>query len=169
MAGPHRSRASIVIRLVLIDSTVWAGWSVVVGLIASRVSEASLARDGWLTRTRAWEQEGRVYERWSIRRWKDRLPEAGAFFGGASKRRLPAGGRSTLAAFVPETRRAERVHWAILAITPLFTLWNPPALAAAMVAYGLVANLPCIAVQRYNRERILRILARLSTPSRARS
>jgi glycosyl-4,4'-diaponeurosporenoate acyltransferase len=52
------------------------------------------------------------------------------------------------------------VHWAVLAIVPVFALWSPPLLFAAMVAYGVVANVPCIAVQRFNRARIVRVLAR---------
>jgi glycosyl-4,4'-diaponeurosporenoate acyltransferase len=43
---------------------------------------------------------------------------------------------------------------------PIFALWNPAALMAAMVAYAVVANLPCLVVQRYNRGRLLRVLAR---------
>ena len=37
---------------------------------------------------------------------------------------------------------------------------EPPTLAAVMLAYGAAANLPCIAIQRYNRARIARIEAR---------
>jgi glycosyl-4,4'-diaponeurosporenoate acyltransferase len=149
-----------VIRLVLIDSAAWALWCVVVGFGAGFLPTRVLERDTWLTRPRAFERDGRCYERWRIRRWKDRLPEAGAIFGGVSKRRLPDDGRAGIDRFVVETRRAELVHWAILALTPWFVLWNPWPLALAMVVYGLVANVPCLVVQRYNRARIGRIVAR---------
>ena len=59
-----------------------------------------------------------------------------------------------------ETRRGEYVHWSILAAAPFFALWNPPFLTLAMVAYALTANLPFIAIQRYNRLRIARLVAR---------
>ena len=42
----------------------------------------------------------------------------------------------------------------------MFVLWNPPVLLAAMAGYAVVANAPCIAVQRFNRARILRVLRR---------
>ena len=45
----------------------------------------------------------------------------------------------------------------ILVIAPVFALWNPAPLLAAMVAYAVVANVPCIMVQRYNRARIERV------------
>ena len=144
---------------VLLDVAVWGAWSTICGLIAWRYPAPRLATDGPLTRLRSFERDGRVYERTGIRRWKDRLPEAGALFpGGVSKRQ--AGGRTpeALARFATETRRAELTHWWVMALGPLFVLWNPPALAAVMVVYAVVANLPCIAIQRFNRARIVRIL-----------
>ena len=54
-----------------------------------------------------------------------------------------------------------------MACGPLFVLWNPPAVAAVMVAYGVVVNAPFIAIQRFNRLRIGRILARQSRSSSA--
>jgi glycosyl-4,4'-diaponeurosporenoate acyltransferase len=63
-----------------------------------------------------------------IRRWKDRLPEAGALFaGGVSKRRVPRLTTDGLQRFAAETRRAEYGHVACAAAAPLFVLWNPPA------------------------------------------
>jgi glycosyl-4,4'-diaponeurosporenoate acyltransferase len=144
--------------IVLVDGLVWAGWSLIAGLTASRLSDAFVARDPWLLRIRPVERDGRLYERLAVRRWKDAVPDAGAWFGGRSKRRT--GGRDALAAFAGETRRAELVHWAVLALTPAFVLWNPLGLFLAMVAYGVIANVPCIAIQRYNRARIERVLHR---------
>lgn len=152
--------------MVLADAATWAGWSVTVGFVASRMPLERLTRDRWLTRLRPWERDGRRYERLGVRRWKDRLPEAGAFFaGGVSKRTLPRRDRRGLSRFAAETRRAELVHWAIPAALPVFALWNSPVLLVAMAAYALVANAPCVIVQRYNRGRVERLLAstRVST------
>jgi glycosyl-4,4'-diaponeurosporenoate acyltransferase len=51
-----------------------------------------------LFRIRGFETGGRFYERWlKIKRWKDRLPEAGAIFrGGVSKRHVGAADRASL-------------------------------------------------------------------------
>jgi glycosyl-4,4'-diaponeurosporenoate acyltransferase len=147
--------------VVLADAATWGAWSTVVGYTAHRLPAARLDHDSALTRLRPWEQDGRVYERIGIKRWKDRLPELGAVFrGGVSKRRLVATDADGLRRFAVETRRAELVHWAIPAITPVFVLWNPPGLLLAMVAYAVVANVPCLLVQRYNRGRLLRLIAR---------
>ena len=151
--------------IALIDAGVWAVWSVLCGYAAHRIAAARLSRDNWLFRPRRFEAGGRFYERWfRIKNWKDRVPDAGDLFrGGASKRRLPAHDREHLEAFAVETRRAELTHWLILAAAPWFFLWNPWWLGLAMVGYGIVANVPCVAIQRYNRARLLRMIQRPST------
>jgi glycosyl-4,4'-diaponeurosporenoate acyltransferase len=135
---------------VLVDAAVWAGWGTAVGWVASRVPAGRLRP----SRTRPWER--RAYERLGVRRWKDRLPEAGAIFGGPSKRRLP--GRD-LVAFARESRRAELVHRVVPLAVLAFPLWNPWWLTAVMVAYALVANVPCVVVARYNAARIARMVS----------
>jgi glycosyl-4,4'-diaponeurosporenoate acyltransferase len=154
--------------IVLIDAGVWASWSALCGYVAHRIPRARLSRDRSLFRIRRFEAGGRFYERWlRIKRWKDRLPEAGALFrGGFSKRRVTTSDRAYLEGFAAETRRAELTHWLILAVSPWFFLWNPWWLGLAMVGYGIVANVPCLAIQRYNRARLLRMILR---PSAART
>jgi glycosyl-4,4'-diaponeurosporenoate acyltransferase len=151
--------------LALIDAGVWGAWSALSGYAAHRVSDARLAHDNWLFRFRRFEAGGRFYERvLRIKHWKDLLPDAGALFqGGVTKRALVGHDRGRLERFATETRRAELTHWLILAAAPWFFLWNPWWLGLAMVGYGIVANVPCVAIQRYNRARLLRIIRRPST------
>ncbi|MFM7063635.1 MAG: hypothetical protein ACKO04_09120 [Actinomycetes bacterium] len=147
---------------VLVSSAVWAVLGVVTGYTVHRMPVARLDHDTWLTRPRAFESDGRWYERrLHIARWKDRVPEWGALFpDGTSKRRLPGRTDADLARFAVETRRAETVHWANLAAGPAFLLWCPPALGVIMVAFGVGAHAPFICIQRYNRARIERTLRR---------
>jgi glycosyl-4,4'-diaponeurosporenoate acyltransferase len=149
--------------LALIDAAVWAGWSALVGYVTHRLPASWLARDAWLFRLRYRpDRVARRYERLlRVRHWKGFLPEAGDLFrGGFSKRRLARRDRSYLERFVVETRRAELTHWVIMALGPVFFLWNPWWLALAMVGYALAANVPCVLTQRYNRSRLLRLLTR---------
>ena len=153
--------------LALADAGVWAVWSTLCGYAAHRVPVARLRRAGWLFRLRRGpERVARRYERWlRVKRWKDLLPEAGDLFeGGFSKRHVLRHDRPYLERFAVETRRAELTHWLVMAIAPLFFLWNPWWLATAMVGYAIVANVPCLLVQRYNRARLLRTLGRRTTP-----
>jgi glycosyl-4,4'-diaponeurosporenoate acyltransferase len=102
----------------------------------------------------------RRYERWAaIRRWKHRLPDGATWFrGGVAKRHLSSRDPAALRRFAAETRRGEACHWAVLALVPVFFLWNPPWADAVIAAYALAANLPCILAQRYNRLRLRRCL-----------
>jgi glycosyl-4,4'-diaponeurosporenoate acyltransferase len=157
--------------MILVDIGAWVVIHTTTGYAVHRLPLRRLQSDAGLLRLRPWER--RLYERLGIRRWKDRLPEAGDLFaGGMSKRRLPAVNDAGLLRFAAETRRAELGHWSAMAGGLLFVLWNPPAVAAAMVAYGVLANAPFIAIQRYNRLRISAVLerrARTSASGRAAS
>jgi glycosyl-4,4'-diaponeurosporenoate acyltransferase len=148
---------------VVVDIIAWGFFHAATGYAAHRLGDERLSRDGRLLRARRFETGGRWYRRTlRIHRWKDRLPEAGALFdGGVSKRELPARDAEGLTVFVRETRRAELTHWWAMFCSPLFLLWNPPLAAALLVSYGVLVNLPFIAIQRYNRFRTLPLLARL--------
>jgi glycosyl-4,4'-diaponeurosporenoate acyltransferase len=152
--------------LALAGAAAWGAWSAACGYAAHRLPDARLDHDGPLLRLRTWERGGRAYERrLRIKAWKDLLPEAGNLFrGGFSKRRIERHDRDHLERFLVATRRAELAHWPILAVAPAFLLWMPLFdapwwLAGALFGYGVVANVPCIAVQRYNRARLERILS----------
>lgn len=132
------------------------------GYLAHRWPLGRLQRDGPVLRLRPWERGGRWYERVvRIKRWKDRLPEAGALFaGGTSKRTLGQPDVDGLLRFAAETRRAERSHWLAMIVGPLAMIWNPPAGMVAMWCYAVLVNLPFVAIQRYNRARVERALSR---------
>ena len=144
----------------LANVALWAGSQVLAGYAAHRVPPSRLDENRGILRLRQFEADGRWYERrLRIGRWKDRLPEAGAFFaGGLSKRSLPGRSESGLDRFAAETRRAELAHWWSFACLPVCVVWNGLPGVVLMTAYGLVVNLPLIAIQRYNRARIERIL-----------
>jgi len=147
--------------LALFDAACWAVWSTICGYVAHRLPPSWLARP---TRSSP-ERVERFERRLRIKAWKGVLPEAGSLFrGGFSKRRLDSHDPAYLERFAIETRRAEVAHWSILALGPLFFAWNPWWLAVVMVAYAVVANVPCIAVQRYNRARLGVLLARRAPP-----
>jgi glycosyl-4,4'-diaponeurosporenoate acyltransferase len=149
-------------KAVLVDCLVWTLVSTAVGYATHRAPDERFAGDGRLLRARGWERGGRFYEdRLHIKAWKARLPEAGHWFaGGFDKKHLGDGSTAHLEQFVLETRRAEWTHWLLLVTGPCFLLWNPWWLGLVMIAYAVIANGPCILIQRYNRSRLERVLVR---------
>ncbi len=147
---------------VLVDIFAWGVVHATTGYCAHRLSERQLSRDRWILRPYRFEEGGKWYRRrLQIHRWKDSLPEAGDLFpGGMSKRQVPSYDVAGLQLFARETRRAELAHWWALFCGPLFILWNPPVVAGLLITYGVLINLPFIAIQRYNRWRIYSLLAR---------
>lgn len=96
-----------------------------------------------------------------MQRWKRFLPDGASWFaGGFPKRNLQARSVGYLRRFAAETRRAESCHWCFLVMSPVFFIWNPLWASAVISVYALVANLPCIVVQRFNRNRLLAAIAR---------
>ena len=159
------------VALVAIDTVIIVAVHAVSGYAAHRLSPTWLERDRRLFAERAWEQGGRFYSRrLRIRRWKRLLPEAGdVFAGGFNKARLTSRRSDFLERYVRETRRAELAHWLMLAVMPAFFFWNPWYAGVLFQVYGVAVNVPCIASQRYNRARLVRVLARrYSTSGRDR-
>lgn len=144
-------------------SAMWAGFGISSGWVASRLPERYVDHDSWLTRLRPFEERGRWYDRrLRVRWWKDRLPEAGALFGGVAKDRLVSFDAAALDGFVGETRRAELVHWANVAFGFTFVAWTEPTVAIVMAVFGVVVHTPFVVVQRYNRARLVHVVAEQS-------
>lgn len=137
----------------------WPTWTALVGYVAQRTPDARFATDDVITRAQPFEREGAWYrDTLQIERWKTRLPEVGAAFGGFEKRSVGSGDREVMERFMVETRRAEHAHWGMAAGVVLTLLWNPWWAAPANVAVAAGSNVPCIAVQRYNRVRLRRAI-----------
>ena len=137
----------------------WPAWTLLVGYLAGRVPDEWFAEDDALTVMRSLERGGRWYrEDLRIERWKGLLPEAGGVFGGFAKQSVAAGDPAVMRQFLVETRRAEYAHWGMTAGVVVTLLWNPWWAFPANAAVAAGSNLPCIAVQRYNRARLRRAL-----------
>jgi len=117
---------------------------------------------------RGWEQDGAFYDRvFAIKRWKHARPDGARWFaGGFGKGTLSGKHTDYLARFVRETWRGELCHWLAICCAPFFFLWNPWWGDLFVIGYAILANLPCILVQRYNRLRLNRLLA-ARTPRRS--
>lgn len=146
------------------------GWIIALNCIGWPVIQLGLAwlftrmPAAWFRAPGAADFEPWVYdEMFHVKRWKDRLPDAAAWFGGGfSKRSLEEINPAYLCRFIQETWRGELCHWCALAFVPIFFLWNPWWGDLVILAYALTANLPCILAQRHNRIRLRRLLKKVS-------
>lgn len=148
------------LQVVLINAAAWASIQIGIGKIMATLPAEKFDPNAWPFKLCHWESP-RLYRRYFlISKWKSWLPDGARLIRtGFRKRQLSATDRTYLERFRLETVRAEATHW--LAIPPfaLFFLWNVPTVAIWMPLYAIAVNAPCIAVQRYNRIRINRVLA----------
>ncbi len=146
-----------VLLLIVVNTAAWLVLHLGMAWLFSRVDpERFDPRRGWY-RSRAWERSGRIWHTlFRVRTWKRGLPDGARLFKrGFRKKRLLSDDPAYLYAFARETCRAELTHIAVMLSSALFFLWNPPAVGAFMVLYGVAANLPFIIVQRANRPFVL--------------
>lgn len=148
-------------RIIAGNSLAWFLAIFIPGYIIQKIPISRFREDFFLFKIRSWEKNGRLYRSLGIKYWKELLPDgAGIFDNGFRKRQMHGIDELYLKRFILETCRAELVHWVIIALIPLFFLWNPLQVAVWMIPFGLAVNLPCLLTQRYNRPRLQRILRR---------
>ena len=92
------------VQAVIIDIAVIATWSALVGYVFHRMPARWFGHDNLVTRPRRWERDGRVWDVvFRVRRWKDRVPDAGALFAGGMRKRGVTRDPEQLERFVLET------------------------------------------------------------------
>lgn len=110
-------------------------------------------------RCAAWEAE--LYRVLRVRRWQNRLPDMSRIVPRLiPAKRLTADYRERLPRMIEETCVAEFVH-ALLCVLGLgaVRLWRGSGGRVFAALYILLGNLPFIIIQRYNRPRLMRLLA----------
>ena len=82
--------------------SIWAIIQVWPSLMCFKLPERLLDEDHWLYRTKNWERDGRIYEKFfKVRKWKHRIPDAGSFFKfGFPKKTLKSSSKKYLKIFI---------------------------------------------------------------------
>ncbi len=155
---------------ILLDFAAWFVFHMAAVICTLNMPVRWFASDHWLYRTRAWENQGQIWQQvFRVRTWKERLPDGAQLVGrGYAKKRLQATHTAELSRFVQESRRAELTHYLAMLPAPLFFLWNPAWVGWFMIGYALMANAPCIIAQRYNRPRIIHLIEKRTSGSKTR-
>ena len=150
---------------ILLDVAVWLIIHIGVSYLIIHVPLGSFDAGFWLYKQRKWERDGKMYARiFRLKKWKNRLPDGAALFKkGFPKKHLNEPDAAYLSNFIRETCRAETAHWIMFFLSPVFFIWNPRYVGIVMIMYALLANLPCIIIQRYNRIRLRRVYSKLTS------
>ena len=110
-------------------------------------------------RAYAFEKNGKIYEKIEVHRWKDGLPDASKVLKTMFRKKVNLQmNEEGLDRLIRETCIAEIVHWLLIALTPVYSLfvsWPYAVLFSVLYALG---NLPFIIIQRYNRPRFMHAL-----------
>ena len=110
-----------------------------------------------------WEENGTVYNAFSIRKWQNKVPDMSKLFPRLmQEKKMTRNFREDLPVMIRETCIAEIIHWA-LCLASLWCLWLWPGFGGFCVAFLYsVGNLPFIMIQRYNRPRLVGLQARIA-------
>ncbi len=121
-----------------------------------------------LFRCLPFEREGQIYNKLGVRRWKELLPDMSVLFPALMpSKKLPKDLTvEHLELMIQETCVAEWTHWLLcIAGFGCVLVWDGLGGWLVSLLYVLVANLPYIIIQRYNRPKLVRILHRLQAKS----
>ena len=108
-------------------------------------------------KTFPFEQDGQLWNRlFLINRWKGYIPEGECLNKNVyNKHVLKPLTQESVYKMIIEMRRAELVHW--LSILPVIVFVKAPKYIKTInILYALLANVPIILTQRYNRPRLER-------------
>lgn len=129
--------------------------------IGEKLPRSMFDPDRFPFRSFEWEKDGHIYEKIRVQKWKTRVPDMSksirrTFSKQGNLMRDP----QHLRRLVQETCSAELVHWALIALSPVFPILMEEAGWMAMVIY-ILGNLAFVIIQRYNRPRVQQIIQRI--------
>lgn len=149
--------------LIIINIFAWGFLHYFISYLCFKIPLNYLKKDSRLFRIKGWEHSGKLWQKlFRVKKWKSRIIEGSSIAKTSyDKSHLHGKREKDLVVFAAETKRAELTHWLLIVPAPLFFFWNPIWAGWIMVIYALVANIPFIVVQRYNRGRIEVILNKI--------
>ncbi|WP_010308217.1 glycosyl-4,4'-diaponeurosporenoate acyltransferase CrtO family protein [Kurthia senegalensis] len=148
--------------LFLVNFFCWLLFHYLLSYICFKIPLSFFLKEHRLFTIAKWEKEGQLWNRlFQVKKWKKHLIDGSSIVKHSyNKSHLHGTRQEALNEFSAETKRAELTHWVLLLPAPLFFLWNPAWAAWLNVLYAVIANVPFIVTQRYNRARLERALKR---------
>ena len=118
----------------------------------------------WPFRPRRFETDGRFYEAIKIKTWENKVPDVSKWAPQIVPEKRVTGRMTAgmCAGMINETCVAEITHAALCVLgIPLLWIWPCWGGAAVFLVDVVLGNLPFILIQRYQRQRLLHVQARL--------
>ncbi len=153
-----------VFEVILINFILMIFWHLLVLTVCRILPNSFFDSSHFMYKARDWERSGQFYvKRLKIKKWKDRLPQYVAK-GGFSKRNLKLfeeTDKKYIERFIMETCRGEWNHFVCSCYFVISFLINTWLYAIIFSLIPIVANLPFLIIQRYNRLRLLRFYSKI--------
>ena len=136
------------------------------GILAHMIGEALPRKwfnpEAWPFAPYKFEQNGRIYDKLAVRRWKDRLPDMSKVMHDMTRKSVSMSQGSKHAEnVVRETCVAETVHWVLMLLSWLIYRIYACTLGAIIAIVYALSHIPFIIIQRYNRPTLLLLAKRL--------
>lgn len=100
-----------------------------------------------------WENNGKVYEKLNIRKWKGEILDMSKIMTNILPKKLPLSATvKDVQTLIAETCVAEVVHWCLCIISVgNYWIWKKSVEGIIIWILCIIGNMPFILVQRYNR------------------
>lgn len=157
--------------LLFINIVAWFILHFTISALCFKIPLRYFLKDLPFLRIAQWERNGKVWNHlFLVKKWKKHLIDGSSIVKKSyNKSHLHGRNRENLMTFAAETKRAEITHWLLILPAPLFFFWNPNWAGWVIIAYALLANLPFIITQRYNRGRIEAIIGSIYRGNKEKS
>ncbi|PNZ89175.1 glycosyl-4,4'-diaponeurosporenoate acyltransferase [Staphylococcus devriesei] len=146
-----------VVTLGIFHSMYWFSIQMTISYLFAKLPLTFFEKYGHVFKSLSWEENGNLWNTLvQINRWKKYIPEGNKLIPNIyNKKQLTSFKTSNIYRMILEMRRAELVHW--LSILPVIVFVKAPRYIKIInFCYALLANIPIIVAQRYNRPRLER-------------
>ncbi len=144
-------------QLIIINFMLCSLWHVLCFLACIFIKESRFSPDRLRYKIQKWEKGGKWYVKYlRIKDWKDLLPQY-IMQKGFSKQHFTNLKIEYIDRFLMETCRAEWDHSMNCMYAVISIIINPLGIGLLFAFLSIFVNLPFIAIQRYNRTRLLTV------------
>ena len=152
-------------RCVTINFSLMVLWQFLVLIVCQRLNEKTFDYRRNIYKSKKFENNGKFYVKYlKIKKWKDKLPQY-VSKNGFSKKNInlkQVGDKKYFEKFLIETCRAEWNHLVCCMYAIISMLINKFPFSMIFSIIPVMANLPFLVIQRYNRIRFLNLNSKKS-------